>query len=896
MKRWLPFVVALVLLAVGLLIWQGKRQVEPSKDPAAQPAAKALAKAAPGRGGAGDMIAPFSREPDAEGTLRLEGVVVDEAGAPVAGAKIWVSSEPKRETTAEDDGSFAFDKLLGRSYGVTAQAGALVGSTMHLLSDKSPPVTIIVKQGATLTVAVTSDEGPIAGARVAVEALAEHAQTTAADGKATLVGVSEGWTPLTVRADGFAAHAEFVEISGKSKEVAVRLKRGAPVRGRVVDEAGAPVEGAKIFAIDASSYFGEIDSQPLAQSDAKGEFTVAAVAPGSYRFRARHADFAAATSSITAVDANGTRELVLLTVKKGIALRGRVVTTDKAAVAYANVSLAGSADGTRSTTALADGTFEFKAVALAAGAEALEKTKLLARSETATSKPLPLAQLAPNANVARDIENLELVVDQVGKIAGTTVDEAGAAVPEASVVAYLDPSKNGGDLMELMTQTATATSDGDGNFVVYGLGDGEYSLSGSRGGQMQWGGLPQNPTNAKTGATGVRVVVPGEGKIVGKVAFADGSAPKSGTARVGWLQNANVVDGAFTLEAVPAGNYALRVKGAGFVEGAKDGVVVKGGETTDVGTIVVERGRTVAGVVRDAKGAPVVGAKVYLGTMIVASGTGIGGSGEATSGEGSTESGGDGTFSFGGIGAKATTVVAEHSSGRSFAVPVAAGTSDERGLVAVIRGYGSMGGTVNAGGKPVEAQVIASPDGELKSISVVNAGADGAFVIERLPEGEYRVTAQTGGGLGNQSGSATAMVRAGKKTTVAIEIPIGDIELTVEVKGKEGAKIDAAQIFLFVGTVAANKGADLMDVFAKASGASMQFWLGAAFPNFAKLRAGNYTVCTIPITGNILDPATQTKINDHAGELAVYCQAHTIAEAPKQQTFTHTVPAMTPLP
>ena len=119
----------------------------------------------------------------------------------------------------------------------------------------------------------------------------------------------------------------------------------------------------------------------------------------------------------------------------------------------------------------------------------------------------------------------------------------------------------------------------------------------------------------------------------------------------------------------------------------------------------------------------------------------------------------------------------------------------------------------------------------------------------------------------------------------------------MEVVGKAGAKIDAAQIFVFAGTVAAKNGAELVDVYAKASGASMQFyWFGTAFPKFPQLRAGAHSICTMPIAGDMMDQEASAKVNAHAGELDVYCQVHEIAATPKQQTFTHTVPPMKPLP
>ena len=78
----------------------------------------------------------------------------------------------------------------------------------------------------------------------------------------------------------------------------------------------------------------------------------------------------------------------------------------------------------------------------------------------------------------------------------------------------------------------------------------------------------------------------------------------------------------------------------------------------------------------------------------------------------------------------------------------------------------------------------------------------------------------------------------------------------------------------------------------------MKIWLGSAFPppEFDELMPGDYSVCTIPITGNIADPAFQQAIQANAQLLKVYCKQVKVTPSPNEQKTSHEVPSMEPLP
>jgi hypothetical protein len=181
---------------------------------------------------------------------------------------------------------------------------------------------------------------------------------------------------------------------------------------------------------------------------------------------------------------------------------------------------------------------------------------------------------------------------------------------------------------------------------------------------------------------------------------------------------------------------------------------------------------------------------------------------------------------------------------------------------------------------------------------MVTAGPDGKFVIDRVPAGEHSVAASQMRGMGSTSAVTTAVVTAGKRTAIALDIAVGNVALTVEIVPKAGAQVDAAQIFVAKGAVTATTAKQLTDALkgGGADGSRMLFWFGGAAQTFDKLVPGPISICTIPITGNLRDTTFSQRLQSNVDTLDVYCVQHTVPAAPEKQTFRHEVPAMKPLP
>src|SRR5262249_20050882 len=155
---------------------------------------------------------------------------------------------------------------------------------------------------------------------------------------------------------------------------------------------------------------------------------------------------------------------------------------------------------------------------------------------------------------------------------------------------------------------SSATTDGAGHFVIRGLPNGGYRLHAARssGGRYEWG---QQGTPAKVGDKNVRITLPADGSVVGRLVVEGGSAPKYATVQLGYQPSTPATsDGTFKLEAVAPGKYDLYVRGHDFAEFIQHDVEVKPGKPTDVGTLTLLRGRKLVGKVIDAAGNAVPGA------------------------------------------------------------------------------------------------------------------------------------------------------------------------------------------------------------------------------------------------------------------------------------------------
>lgn len=908
--------VAIIVLALGLagaVGWflfgrsSGKRSkptgpvaTAPGPGSAAAPTRPARTDDAP----AGPR-APLSRGVDPDGPLLLEGVVLDERDQPVAGADVWISTSPPRTARTETDGTFSFDKLLGRTYAVGARAEELVGGPIQTRVTATPePVVIRLRQGATVTATVRDADGeqPIAGATVRLEGPTDRSATTDASGVVRFRGVDDGWLVVTAAAPG-RAPGSATAVIGKSEraaEVTLTLRAGVAVSGTVVDDSGQPVVGASVWPRSASSWEFVDGEKRATVTDDKGQFTIAAVAPGSYRIVAMAERKARGSSDLVSVTTQPTTG-VRIVLPAAATLRGTVFDAAGARAPYATVRVSG-------TEAAADMVYHQVAADdhgdFVVDGMPRQPLRLRAESEVASSKAITVDMTG-----VADKRDLQLTLDQTGAISGVVVDSDGQPVAEASVTAvpdFLSDDRRGDDL--ILASSTAATTDGGGRFVLRGLEDGSYRLAASRAGHGERQAWGSDSTSVRVGATDVRLVLPTPGGLRGKLVLASGGAPELAVVAVDWEHRVTTRDGTFALGELNPGTYDLRVTGADFAEVRRGDLVVKAGAMTDVGTITVTAGRKLSGRVVDGKGAPVPGAKVVFGKLVFGDGAATAADPNDSAGQAglrTATAGDDGSFVVRGVGRDGGVVLGEHPDrGRSVSIEVPPGTADVAGLVVTLRGYGKVTGVVTRKGQPVGGATInAAPAGSTGQAVFVQAGADGRFVLDKVPEGPTALQAMRTQMMSATSASRTITVVAGKTVDGSIDMPAGDIDLQAKVEPRPGATVNAAWMLLLRGSFAAENARHLMDAYLSAKGtegggaAGMEMWLGTpTFPTFRELVPGPYTLCAIPITGNFLDRQFAERMQANFEHLAAICSAVNVTPTPKQQVKVMSLPSMNPLP
>ncbi len=923
MSKKLAIVGVVLALAAALFYWFGFRDkggkpapaiaTGSGADPWDQPAGTKTPAKDDGATSAAQGQPKLSYEIDPDGTMLLEGMVLDEHDQPVPGALVRISSSPWRKTTTDSDGSFTFDKLLGRDYYLRARAGDKVGGAVAKVGVKGEPVVIRLHQGTTLTVLVLDAESrkPIANATVLRPDDEEETVTTGADGKAVLRGMSADWIRVTASAPGYGPRTATKNISGGDTETTIELalSKGAPVSGKVVDEGGQPIAGARVWAMDASNVWTGGGGERTAETTAKdGTFTIPALSEGSYLLFAKDESHAQAVTEPVAVSGQAPTTGVEIVMKAAGSIAGVVVDVQGAPVAYATVRLSSKVQSPgmvyRQAAADDKGTFVIKGLPRSA-------LRARAQGEEASSEAVDI-----DLATTPDKKDVKLVLDRTGTIAGVVVDDAGEAVPEATVSAY--PDFLAGEVDWVMASTATATTDGDGRFTLKGLDDGKYRVWAGRdsGGSRRSSG--REGTATRTGATDVRLVLPAPGGIEGTIALEDGSKPAIAMVSIGWEERVTARDGKFSLKDLEPGSYDLRIVGPDFAERIKADVEVKAGKVTDTGVITVRRGRKLSGKVTDAKGAPVEGARVMYGRMLFSDGKQTGGDDEETRAQmglrmATTNAAGE--FAMGGVPRTPGGLMAEHPTvGRSLSVKVPAGTEDAKDLAIQLRGYGSIAGKVMRKGEPVAgAQINAAPVGSSGQAVFVQSAADGSFAIDRLPEGQTSLSAMKNKGMGGMGGSRTVTVVAGKKVDGTIVLPAGDVNLMMKIQARTGETVNLGVAFLFRGTVLVQNGEQVMDAFLASNGvqgetgdttlatggaAGMLMWLGpaASFPTFEELMPGEFTACVIPITGSLMDQQLMGRIFRNLDKLEVVCKSVKVTPAPTAQETTVVTPAMKPLP
>ncbi|MCC6996578.1 MAG: carboxypeptidase regulatory-like domain-containing protein [Deltaproteobacteria bacterium] len=893
--------VALLVLVVGGLagLWAWKARGRGKARGAATAGGKAGARAR-FAGAVEPEAAPMtgpraleSHDDDRRGALRLEGQVIDADEQPVAGARVALDANPRRVVDSAADGSFVFDALVARDYTLEAASGdAHAGPVTTRVHARSEPVILRLRGAGSLQVTVVeaTTRRPVAGASVELRSLLTLGAQTDAAGVATVRGVGAGWPILVVTAPGFAPARRMLQTAGAGalERQLVELRAGALVSGRVVDAAGKPVAEARVLPEDVSEPFPVLDARSdAAVSDAEGRFAFSALPAGTFRFVAQHAEAGPGTSAPLTLDGLTPREGIEIRLEGGARLAGRVVDGAGAGVAAATVRVA-LREGllwspTRVALADDDGRFDLRGLPRRA-------VDVLARSASASSAVV-VADLA--ATPVR--QDLVLTLEVDGVIAGVVVTPAGEPIPEALV--QVVPELQGDPRARRewgLRGFPRDIADGAGRFSLGGLPPGAYRLRAARPGAVEDALEVGAGLAVKPGDREVRIVVPEDGVVRGRVAYQDGSTPGLYAVGFGTANPAPFAspDGAFRLR-VPGGKQAISVTGPTFLPRHLAAVDVKTGDDTELGTITVEQGRSISGRVLRSDGTPVEAALVAGGSGLTGTGTELYVAAESP-GSQSTSTDAAGRFVLTGLGPRPLVVIAEHAGdGRSLAFPVPPGDGSAQ-VTLVLQATGALAGKITRAGKPLEKVVLLlNPRQAPSSTLFLTTGADGSYRFDKVSPGAYTLTVMIGGG-GARPGDMYARlvdVRAGETATLDIGLGSAGVTLDVTATEADGAVAKAALVWLVSGSISSGTMDQLFMQVAERGPGSIhtRMALGGKPAHFESVESGAYTACAIGIPLDINDPSAMQRMRGMMGVARFECTRHEVAAAPATQSFS--VPA-----
>ncbi|HEX8699366.1 MAG TPA: carboxypeptidase-like regulatory domain-containing protein [Myxococcaceae bacterium] len=822
---------------------------------------------------------PLTLDADREGSLQLQGLVLDDQELPVEDAIVTLDSSPARSVRTEKGGTFVFTGLFPRVYQLEARHGSLQGGPFSVwLGEKDEPLVLHLRKATSLEVSVVEARSrqALVGASVEVRAHPPRSSVTDPAGRALLQALPTGRHVLRVSAQGFAPTWQLINVGEASpvpQRLTVFLGTGAAVSGVVVNTQGTPVAGVTVTPVPSTN-----TAQPLTDgrwdgvvTDTAGRWRFEHLEAGLYRFEASSAQRAPGTSAPVTLDGSQETQGVTITLPDSARLTGQVLDAQGQAVPYAIVRVALDEGVSRAMArqATSDTRGEFVL-------EGLPQSRLavLALHETASSA----TRYVDLGQASHQREPLVLVLDAMEVIRGRVESSQGQPVGEAVVLAELPAARMRNRVEQTLRGQLSTSANASGQFELRGLVPGTYLLRAAPPGtspqrRMAWL-VP--PVQAETRGQEVVLRLHGGGSIVGQVRLEDNTVPESFSVM---LRGAGAMpygggNGQFALPGVPEGQHTLYVTGPRFITKAVP-VQVQEAQQTELGVVVVQRGRQLQGRVLTAQGTPMAGATVSISQPLKGRGVVVGATAELEYGLRQTKTDAEGHFAFEGLHISALQLSAEHPlEGRSEPFQIEPGVTDlqvELRLAAI----GDLEGSVHAGEQPVSGVLVlvtnpSSPAGGTSGTT----GTDGRFRFTNLAPGTYTVLAMTDAGGGQQVQRTTVSVQSRQTARVRLEFPRGEVLVFVRAQPAEGARAASARVLLM----------GKPQPGATTQPTQVQMLTPPEPARFGGVLPGEYLLCVSPVEVNLS--------RDGGTPQAARCSSLTVTQQPAQQEVLTTMPPL----
>jgi protocatechuate 3,4-dioxygenase beta subunit len=665
----------------------------------------------------------------------LAGRVSAAGGEPLAGALVWPRHDPGTFVLSGRDGGFELAAAPYPRYRVlAAREGFRTGTAAVEAPPGGPapaPLAIVLeRRRAVVGRVLGARDRPVEGAEVKLVAAGslpageEAAAATGADGRFRIAGAPGARFTVEVSKPGYAPLA-WRDLPAPPGEGAIDLGvldlvPGAAVEGTVSDPQGRPIAGARVWLLAAPGSSRRTrdrgaGAEPAARADAEGGFRLADLRPGEPVGLRIDADGYLA-AEVPAVEPPTAAPLAVV-LEPAARVSGRVVDAGGAPIAGAEVRLgpreaaAGTAGvpraaGARELAAAAGADGRFEIAGVAAGP---------IRVEAYAPGFSPSAPLAVDIAPGRDLDGLLLVLDRGAVLDGYITDHRGDAVPGAVVAAG----------------RPRAEADDAGHYRLEGVAPGRRAVQVEH---PDYNRLVER-VEVEPGENAVDFVLAGGFPVAGRVVDEEGTAVAGAAIELRLIgrserrdyRAASGEDGTFRFASVADGHYTLAAGREGYGREERfDALAVEGG--------------------------PVEGVEIVLAAAAIVSGRILGLPAEdlprvhvqAERLEGEVESGlvvPEGRYEVGGLAPGEWRVTARLAGGRRQA-EVRVGI--ERGVRRVERDLRFGGGVVLTGlvlygGRPLPGTAVALRGREVAVERSVTTDHAGAFRLEDLEAGSYRL-------------------------------------------------------------------------------------------------------------------------------------------------------------
>jgi len=273
----------------------------------------------------------------------LEGVVMDQFGAPIASAQVSASdsSGAWRRSSSAADGFFSIDRLAPGPVSVRADASGYIRARLNEVDPKLGPIEIVMDQSFEFRGFVVDAEtgDPIRRARVTVRITGSRnrgqSDRTGDEGLFRIEDLRAGEYDISTTAEGFLSARFTTPIPGREADetVVIELEPGARIIVDVIDLAGGSVQGATLraYRLEEGEESGDSNqsssrrrrSDDRATTDASGRGTLVGLSDGFYQVTIRHDEYVPAESVAVVKRIEGSAR-VRVVLERGSRVRGDV--------------------------------------------------------------------------------------------------------------------------------------------------------------------------------------------------------------------------------------------------------------------------------------------------------------------------------------------------------------------------------------------------------------------------------------------------------------------------------------------------------------------------------------------------------------------------------------------